>query len=420
MPVSGHFQALRTGGPRPTYVRFKTAWLDHVRRLGLAAGRIQAWLRSPVTLWPCRTRRSAGAPRHGGRDDLLMELRRLAGVFLGVCSATLLGVSLASAQAFDFHTFWVAGGRFLRGDDPYPALAQLHAFSPVSQQSFIYPAPVAAFFAPLSLLPYALAKPLFVAALAVAVAVSLLVLGVRDWRCYAAAFASPAVLSGISVGTISPLLLLGLALVWRSRERPWRCGITVALVVVAKLFLWPLLLWLVFSGRRRSAAVAGASAAALCVAGWMRLGFQGVDTYPGLLHRMSVLEGPHGDGVLWALGGLHLYELVIPVAAVVVAVSARRLSVERSFAIAIAVALVSTPILWVHYLAVLPVVAAIAAPELSGIWLFPLLLWLPLFSHSHRFSVLAIAAVVLGCTLTLGRGRRAPKALPAPAAVYQL
>ena len=52
-----------------------------------------------------------------------------------------------------------------------------------------------------------------------AVAATLAVLGVRDWRCYGAAYLSIAVLHDIRLGALTPLLALGLALVWRWRER---------------------------------------------------------------------------------------------------------------------------------------------------------------------------------------------------------
>jgi glycosyl transferase family 87 len=344
------------------------------------------------------------------------EARRLAALLLGVFSGTLLAVALVTAQAFDLHTFWVAGDRFLNGAHLYPEPSQLRAFSPSSQQNFIYPAPMGAVFAPLSLLPYGLAKPLFLALLVVAVAGALRLVGVRDWRCYAAAFASPAVLSAISVGTISPILLLALALVWRWRDRPWACGVATALAIVAKLFLWPLLIWLVFSGRKRTGVIAGATALVLCTAAWMRLGFHGLGSYPELLRRTSAIEGRHGDGALWAFGGLRLYELAVPVAAVLVAVAARRLSSERSFAVAVAAALLATPILWLHYLALLPVVAAVAAPTLSALWLAPLVLWLPLLSGAHALSTAGIAALVVAYALPVSSRRlREPQPLPAPA-----
>ena len=72
-----------------------------------------------------------------------------------------------------------------------------------------------------------------------AVAATLAVLGVRDWRCYGAAYLSIAVLHDIRLGALTPLLALGLALVWRWREQA-RAAVPLALIMVAKLFLWPL------------------------------------------------------------------------------------------------------------------------------------------------------------------------------------
>ena len=59
-----------------------------------------------------------------------------------------------------------------------------------------------------------------------AVAATLAVLGVRDWRCYGAAYLSIAVLHDIRLGALTPLLALGararLALARRRRGRPSR------------------------------------------------------------------------------------------------------------------------------------------------------------------------------------------------------
>ena len=67
---------------------------------------------------------------------------------------------------------------------------------------------------------------LFVTASVVAIAAALLLFGVRDWRCYGAAFLSPAVLTGVTYGTVTPLLLLGVSALWRWRDREWPVSLT--------------------------------------------------------------------------------------------------------------------------------------------------------------------------------------------------
>ena len=109
---------------------------------------------------------------------------------------------------------------------------------------------------PLGLLPFALADFLFFALSIASVVIALRLLEVRDWRCHAAAFTSVPVFAGIADGAISPLLLLGAAAAWRYRNSLWRGAAAVAVLVVAKLFLWPLWLWLVYTRRYAAAAIA--------------------------------------------------------------------------------------------------------------------------------------------------------------------
>src|SRR5689334_14476002 len=117
---------------------------------------------------------------------------------------------------FDFHTFWTAGRAYAHGLDPYPQ----HIGGPISRADwFVYPAPVAAAAAPLGLLPYGVAWVVFAVLLVAAVLASLRLLGVRDWRCYVVAALSLPVLKAANLGTVTPLLMLAVALMWRFRRR---------------------------------------------------------------------------------------------------------------------------------------------------------------------------------------------------------
>ncbi|HZD87045.1 MAG TPA: glycosyltransferase 87 family protein, partial [Gaiellaceae bacterium] len=109
----------------------------------------------------------------------------------------------AHAYAWDFRAFYGAGAAYLHLHTPYAhaSLANL-----ASQQDYVYPLPIAALFAPVSLVPYAVAAVLFIAASGLLLAAALRLLGVRDWRCYAAVFLGFPVQYGLKWGTISPLL----------------------------------------------------------------------------------------------------------------------------------------------------------------------------------------------------------------------
>jgi Glycosyltransferase family 87 len=350
------------------------------------------------------------------------KLRRL-GAFVVVVAAFVvlpgallfgLGLSFAGPapvgwyKAIDFHTPWQAARSFAAHHNPYVPPSALVPSG--AQQSFIYPAPAAALLVPFGFLPYGVAAPIFVALLSVAVAGALWLFGVRDWRCYGAAFASPAVFTAISLGTLTPLLLLGVAATWRWRDRPLVAGAAVAVTAVLKVFMWPLLVWLWFTGRRRAAAAAIAIDVTASLAAWAWISFAGLGSYPDLLRRVSAINGPLGYGPLWRIGATNsLYLLVALGAAVLVAWVARRRGESTALGIAVAAALLASPVLWLHYLALLAAVTALRRPRLDPLWLLPLLLWVTprQLTDGDVWRVLvAVAVIAATALLTPGRPLR--------------
>src|SRR5204863_2161094 len=180
----------------------------------------------------------------------------------------------------DFHIFWTAGGHYLHGHSPY-GQSLSHAF--------VYPAPAALLVAPRALLAYHVAAGLYLAVSLAAVVGALWLVGVRDRRFYAAAFLSPAVLTALTVGTITPLLLLGLAAVWRFRDHRG-AAVPAALLIVLKLFLWPVLVWLLVTRRQRAAVEAGALSLVLTLACWAWIGFADIGRYPSILNQLTGAE----------------------------------------------------------------------------------------------------------------------------------
>lgn len=294
-----------------------------------------------------------------------------------VAVATVAPVRAGYVHAIDFHTFWHAAGVYIHRGNPYPDGAEVSRWTRQTQQSFVYPAPMLVALAPFGLLPYSLAVAIFVPLLVAAVAGALWLFGVRDWRCYGATFASPAVLTSTSVGTISPLLLLGLAVLWRYRNRTAVSAVAAASLILAKLFLWPLVVWLWFSGRRRAAGAAMAGALIATPVAWAWNGFAGLTGYVGVLDRLSLTEGPQGYSPVWWVGhSSALFDVVGVAGAAGVAFAAQRKSEQSSFSVAVAIALLVTPILWLHYLALLPAVIAVRNRRFSFAWLLPVALWL--------------------------------------------
>ena len=281
----------------------------------------------------------------------------------------------------DFSTFYDAGRAVLHGHSPYPTLASLPNSADRLFAPYVYP-PVAAYsMVPLSVLPFAAAAIVFFLLNLAAVGLALRLLGVSDWRCYSVAFATAPVYAAAGVGTISPLLLLGVAAAWRYRDRAVAVGLLVAYVLTAKVFLWPLWLWLVRTRRFAAAGVAAGAATTAVVASWAAIGFGGLAEYPRLLARMTQLEGPRSYSLyalFRSLGAGHGAAQAVVYGVALCALVAAVLFVrgDREWLVAtLGLALVATPILWPHYLVLLFVPVALMRRQLSHLWIALLVLW---------------------------------------------
>jgi hypothetical protein len=357
----------------------------------------------------------------------LPVVRRLAVRFFelflfGAAPLLLMGACLGDATAAgphhsDFWTFWSAGHDVLHGRSPYPTLDSLpHAASRLFAP-FVYP-PVSAFaMVPLALLPYAVAKAIYLLLSVAAIAVALRLLGVRDWRCFGAVFACAPAYAAVGLGAVGPFLLLGVALAWRYRDRALVAGLAVACVISAKLFLWPLWFWLVRTRRYRAAAVAAGAGVGAVLASWAAIGFAGFREYPSLLGRLTELVGPHGYslyaferslGIGSVAAERSLYGLAFATLALV-ALFVR--DDRRVFVAVIAVALFATPILWPHYLVLLVVPIALATTRLSPLWVAPVLLWVDAPAWS-KGTVWTGSLLVLVAAIAAAAMWRRPAPLP--------
>jgi alpha-1,2-mannosyltransferase len=291
--------------------------------------------------------------------------------------ATIPGASFGT----DFQqAFWPAGHAVLHGRTPYPPVSAMGRDIGL----FVYPPIVAIAVAPMALLPVGVATALALVVTLGALAAALVVLGVTDWRCYGVALASPAVLGCMQTAALSGLIALAIALAWRFRARGPATLALVALAIAVKLFLWPLLFWVLVVRGARYALVTGLSAIALVVLPWA-LGFPGFSDYPALLSRMTKVEGDHAYTVralALALGAnAQLAEasalLVGGAVLVLAAVASRRPdAARRVFALTLLASLLLSPVVWSHSFVVLLPIVAIGRPRLGLAWLAPLALWL--------------------------------------------
>jgi hypothetical protein len=227
------------------------------------------------------------------------------------------------------------------------------------------------------------AAVVWAALLVAGVVAALRLLEVHDWRCYSVALASTAVLMGVVLGNLSIALLPFAAAAWRWRNRWLAVGAAVAVLVAAKVFLWPLALWLVFTRRYRAAIASAIGAVALLGVSWAAIGFSGMRTYPELIHSLDRLYASHSYSLVTlgrslGLGGVSP-AMPFVVAGAVLAYAiwvARRQQVDAElFSLMLVVALAATPIVWPHTVALLFVAIAVVRPRLGPLWFAPLLLW---------------------------------------------
>ena len=325
------------------------------------------------------------------------------------------------AFAFDFHHYyWLSGHYVLHGRTPFapptPDAVLLTHMYPAGP----YPAPVPVLFAPFGLLPVQLAEVIFTAILVAALLVALHLVGVRDWRCYGAAFLWAPVAFALQTANLTLLLLLGLAILWRLRHRIVGPAVVLGVLISLKLFLWPLAIWLVATRRYAAAAWSLIVAAAITLGTWAMLGFAGFQDYP----RVARIFGRYYESssytpfsFLMHLGVPNPWArtcgLALGVAALVaVVVTARRNSSETtSFTLAVATALLLTPIVWLHYFALMLVPLALLSPTFSVVWVLPVILWAcPVGGHISTWKYafpLVVCAVVL---LLAQRVRLRPRA----------
>ena len=294
---------------------------------------------------------------------------------------TVLRLGTHTQFAGDFHyAFWPAGQQVLHGLSPY-----VDPGAPVIKQAiaFVYPAVGALLLVPLALLPHAVADNAFALFNLGAMLLTLRVLKVRDWRLYGAALLCAPVFSGWSLANVTLLLGLGVAVAWRYRDRALIAGPLIALLVSVKLFLWPLALWLVATRRYAAVGYGALCGLVLNAVAWLTLGLDEVHRYSRLMDALVRAEERHGYSLIslsLRFGASHfgayalaiLIAIVAATACIVVGRAGRDLG---ALALALAVSIVATPIVQLHYFALLLVPFAVARPRLSLAWALPLAFW---------------------------------------------
>jgi len=216
----------------------------------------------------------------------------------------LLAIPDTHGSLFDFRGgLYNAGRDIIHGQSPYQPAFLAHQVAIMRAKEIgvgetvnnpfsipVYPAFAKLAVVPLSLLPFWLAGTLYTVLSIAAMIVGLGLLGVRDWRCIALALVSWPFTFGLYLGALGPFLLLGAAIAWHWRSRLWPPAIAIALLVSAKVFPWPLGIWLLITRRFRTLALAMAIGIIVTLAAWAAIGFDGIAQYPQMLSNLSFIQ----------------------------------------------------------------------------------------------------------------------------------
>jgi Glycosyltransferase family 87 len=294
-------------------------------------------------------------------------------------SVVLLDLARGNAGWAFREAFLRAADAVPRGETLYPELTDP---SLAAGTAYVYPPLLALLVTPFTLVAANPASVAFALVLVAAVPATLLLLDVRDWRCHGIAFLWPAVISGVHVENVTLLMCLAAAAVWRFRDGGGG-GIGLGVSLALKPLLWPLAPWLFGSGRPRLLALGAGVAVLLALGSWAVVGFDGILEYEALVRRLGELMDEWGYSV-YALAldlgagdqvaRLLWLALAIGLLTAAFAVS-RRGSDRGGFVLAMAAVIACSPIVWLHYFALLLVVVAVARSRLGWIWFVPLLLY---------------------------------------------
>lgn len=312
----------------------------------------------------------------------------------------LLHVFRAHWFAVDFRlAYWPAAHRVLHGLSPY---INPHGLSIARDLPFPYPAVGAVVLAPFGLLSPDTGGAIFTALNIASLPLALRLLGVRDWRVYGIVFLWLPVISGWSTANVTLIMVLGIAAVWRWRDRPFVAGLLTALMISIKPVIWPLGLWLLLTRRYVSVAYGLAIGLVLNVVAWGVLGFDQIHRYRALISAF----GRSGERLAYTLVALASHAGAHGVAAYAIGLApgaalglawllrSRRIDDRTAMVLCIAVTLFLTSIVWLQYFAFLIVPLALMRPRLSPVWGLPLLMdvCVPVNNPAVWQQVLAVGA----------------------------
>jgi hypothetical protein len=312
--------------------------------------------------------------------------------------AAIVVVLLPLTRSYDLDVFLRAGCAAVHAQEVYPSPRSPAVYS---GSSFVYPYFAVWPFVALAALSSGLSTMLFFFVCVCAVLVACFVGARGDPWPATLTLCTAFTITGLQLGALSPLLFVGVVFLWCLRDRPVAFALLAAPVIACKLFLAPLLVWLLLARRYRAFAYASASTMAVLALSF-ELGPIGLAPYVRLLSQLGAHEAPSGFGLVGALMNAHLASGAAEATAVAVAlallaaahVHARRTHDERvSFCAGIVAALVLTPVLWSHYLILLSAILLVLGARRRWFVMLVLVSWAISPPHGVYLERDAIAAI---------------------------
>jgi hypothetical protein len=237
---------------------------------------------------------------------------------------------------------------------------------------------------PFSLLPFSVAIALFNVTCAAGMVGALRVMGITDRRLHLLALCSFPFVSSLAMGQPDALFAVAAAYAWKYRDHAWRGAFAAAILIAAKLLAWPLVIWLLVTRRTRQACVAAASTVLILLTTWACIGFHGLLEYPRLLadDAKTYENKSHSFVAAFMHVGMPAGPAVVLAVLAAVALGAAIAAVGRGrdsawFTAAIVVGIMSSAIVWEHYLVLLYVcLAAMGLLRERVSWLLVAALWI--------------------------------------------
>jgi hypothetical protein len=220
-------------------------------------------------------------------------------------------------------------------------------------------------------------------------------------------------------------LALGLALIWRYRERPLIAGLLSAAIISLKPFVWPVVLWLLFTRRIRATAWTLLWGIVINAVAWAVVGYGRIGEYLHLSATVTSTLKQNGYGLIALLAhpGAPIWtgELLMAVVVLVLLAAclraARHHDEQLALLLCVLLMLAATPLLWNHYFVLLIVPLALYRPHISFEWIAGLLWWLCPGTDVSAWQAFVGAGVtaLIACCLIAGdsSARRASAKQPA-------